>query len=110
MTRDQYFEMCEALGSEPLEEEIPIELEDLPHIVVDAFKYYRLLRDIWDPMGGNYLGKDLSIIFDIFEAYKVDPGERIFTIELLQYIDTIRSKIISDKKAQATSLNEPPKS
>ena len=30
MTKEQYFEMCEALGNEPAESEIPIEFDDFP--------------------------------------------------------------------------------
>ena len=29
MTKEQYFEMCEMMGSEPVEDEIPVEFDDL---------------------------------------------------------------------------------
>ena len=30
MTKEMYFEMCEALGNDPVESEIPVELDDFP--------------------------------------------------------------------------------
>ena len=38
MTREQYLEMCEMLGNEPVESEIPIEFEDLALEVQDALR------------------------------------------------------------------------
>ena len=58
MTRDTYFEMCEALGTEPVEEEIPVEFEDFCLDVQEALSIYQKLRDEWDYMGGNYIGKN----------------------------------------------------
>ncbi len=101
MTKDAYFEMCEALGTEPLEEQIPVEYEDLPIEVQQCFKFYKLLRDIWDPMGGAYLGKDMSTVFDIFELYTLDTEEKLLAIDILQDIDYERIRIISDKKKNA---------
>ena len=33
MTRERYFKMCEQLGQEPKEEEIPLDASDFPDIV-----------------------------------------------------------------------------
>ena len=71
MTKQQYFDMCDMLGSEPLDEEIPVELEDLPELVQTAFIIYETLRDEWDYMGGNYIGKNQQNLFHIFKLYKV---------------------------------------
>ena len=43
MTKQQYFDMCNQLGTEPLEHEIPVELDDLPLEVQQALLVYRLL-------------------------------------------------------------------
>jgi hypothetical protein len=37
MTKEQYFEMCEALGTEPDPLEIPIEFDDLHLEVQEAY-------------------------------------------------------------------------
>ena len=65
MTKEAYFEMCDMLGSEPIEEEIPLELDDFPELVQQAFVIYGMLSDIWEGMSGSYLGKDYSLLFDL---------------------------------------------
>ena len=98
MTKDTYFEMCEALGSEPVESEIPVEFDDFPFEVQQAFNAYKMLRDEWDTMSGNYLGKSLIGIKDVLEATEVDLSEQKFIIMLIRIIDNIRSDEINNKK------------
>lgn len=98
MTKDTYFEMCEMLNQEPIESEIPVELSDFPELVQQCFVIYGILSDNWDPMGGNYLGKDYSIVFKLFEVYDVKNNtEVLLSLDFLQNIDGVRSKLISDK-------------
>ncbi len=97
MTKDAYFEMCEALGSEPIEEEIPVDMDDFPPEVQDAFNLYYQLRDNWDTMGGSYLGKDTSSIFNFFDLYETEHPDRLFILSLIQHMDYIRGKMINDK-------------
>ena len=66
MTKESYFEMCEMMGSEPVESEIPVEFDDFPLEVQQAFNAYRMLRDEWDTMNGNYLGKSLIGVVSSF--------------------------------------------
>jgi hypothetical protein len=94
MTREAYFELCEALGNEPVESEIPIEYDDLVEIAQQAINIYYLLRDIWEPMGGSYLGKDTSSIFDFFELYDIEKEERRIILSLIKTLDTERNKLI----------------
>lgn len=98
MTKDRYFEMCEALGSEPVESEIPVDMEDFPDEVQQAFQIYYLLKDIWDTMGGNYLGKDTSTLFDFFDLYEIEKPNRLLIVSLIQHMDAARSKLISQKQ------------
>jgi hypothetical protein len=98
MSKDAYFEMCEQLGEEPLEHEIPLELSDFPELVQQCFVMYGILSDNWDSMGGNYLGKDYSIVFKLFDIYQVsDPSEKLLSLDFMQHIDNVRAKLISDK-------------
>jgi hypothetical protein len=97
MTKERYFEMCEALNSEPIEEQIPVEFEDLLTEVQEAFSIYSKLRDEWDPMNGVYLGKNFSGIMDIFTLYEVQDVDRRAIFDLLNTIDTHRTKIINAK-------------
>ena len=98
MTKDQYFEMCEMMGTEPIEEEIPMELEDLPVEVQETMRIYAQLQDNWDYMGGNYIGKNYTGLMDILNILEVEPEDRRSTYELLGHIDRIRAKAISDSK------------
>jgi hypothetical protein len=97
MTKDKYFEMCEMMGSEPVDSEIPVEIEDFPELVIQCFLIYRILPDIWDTMNGNYLGKDYNLIFNLFKLYGLDESEHLLSISFLQEMDTCRSKVIAEK-------------
>ena len=106
MTTDRYYEMCEALGTEPVESEIPISFGDLPETVQDYVHIYYLLRDIWDPMGGNYLGKDMGNIFDFFRLYKIECEDQLFAISVIQQLDSYRTKLIQEKQKQQQALSK----
>lgn len=97
MTKEAYFEMCEALGSDPIESEIPVDMEDFPQEVQEAFSLYYQLKDNWDSMGGSYLGKDTSSLFNFFDLYNTEKPDQLFILSLIQHMDYIRSKMISDK-------------
>lgn len=98
MTRDAYYEMCEALGSEPVFEEIPIEYGDLYVDVQEALGIYNKLRDEWDYMNGNYIGKNYAGILDIFTILEVPTEDRKMLFELIGTIDRHRKKSIDDSK------------
>ena len=98
MTKAQYFEMCEQLNSEPLEEEIPVEYDDLPAEVQEALQIYNTLQDSWDYMGGNYIGKNMSYFSSVLDMYEVDHKDRRMLYELIVFIDQLRAKQIQEKK------------
>ena len=98
MTKDRYLEMCEALGSDPVESEIPTEYEDLPLEVQEAVRIYNNLQDSWDYMGGNYIGKNLTGFKDILSIFEVAVEDHRAVYELIMRIDRIRSKSIQDSK------------
>lgn len=103
MTKDAYFDMCEALGSEPIESEIPIEFEDLPSEVQYAFTVYSKLKDDWDTMGGNYLGKQFAGILDLFTILEVPKVQQKDLLNMIDVIDKCRSKAIANNKPKAPS-------
>jgi hypothetical protein len=102
MTKQSYFEMCEMMGSEPVESEIPVELDDFPLEVQQAFHVYRMLRDEWDTMNGNYLGKSLIGIKDLLEATEVELQDQKLIVMLVRLIDQVRSDEINKLKDQKT--------
>jgi len=97
MTKDAYFEMCELMGDEPIESEIPVETEDFPILVQQCLTLYSVLEDRWDSMGGGYLGKNYSSIFDFFKLYEIPGSEQLLAMDFLQHMDGVRSKIIAEK-------------
>ena len=102
MSKEHYYEICEALGSEPIEEEIPIEQDDLPEIVVNTLAIYESLIDEWEYMGGNYVGKNLQNLFQVLDLYDIPNYERLLVYKLICIIDAERRDIIREKQASST--------
>lgn len=98
MTKAAYFEMCEMLGTEPVDEEIPVEYEDLFIDLQQAMNIYYKLRDEWDTMNGVYMGKSYAGILDIFTILEVPVEDHKTIFDLIGLIDHYRSKAISDNK------------
>lgn len=84
------------MGTEPLEEEIPVELSDLHDEVQEAFVVYNMLQDNWDSMNGIYMGKNFAGISDILKMQEVEDEKTCYLI--LRMIDSRRSKILNTKK------------
>lgn len=102
-TKDHYFEMCEALGTEPVESEIPVELEDFPDEVQQAINVYYKLRDEWDTMNGTYLGKSYTGLGEILDIFEVDKVDRKLFMEWITILDNARSKAIEASKPKQNS-------
>lgn len=98
MTKDAYFEMCAALGTEPIEEEIPIDFEDFPTEVQEALSIYSKLKDEWDTMSGTYMGKSYSGILDIFNILEVAVQDRKLLFDLITRIDRYRGNVLKEKQ------------
>jgi hypothetical protein len=98
MTKEQYFSMCEMLGTEPLDNEIPVELEDLAIEVQQALLVYRMLRDEWEGFNGLYLGKSYIGLTEILTYTHIDPEDHSIILTLIKIIDTIRGNIINEKQ------------
>jgi hypothetical protein len=102
MTKEAYFDMMEMLGSEPIDSEIPVDFEDFPTEVQEAFYIYGRFQDNWDYMGGNYIGKNFSSISDILSFYNIEPKDRGYMYNLLCDIDAARAKVLRDSKPKST--------
>ncbi len=98
MTKQQYFELCDMMGSEPIESEIPIEFDDLPLEVQEAYTIYVILQDNWEGMSGTYLGKNIIGITELFTLYGIDDG--ITCLNIIRILDKYRAKSIEDKRAK----------
>lgn len=98
MTKEAYFEMCEALGSQPIEEEIPAEMDDFPVEVQVAIHVYNKLRDEWEGMSGTYMGKSLVGLKDILDIYEIPFEDRRYLLDWINVMDIERSKAFNAAK------------
>jgi len=100
VTKETYFEICEQMGTEPVESEIPVDLDDFPVEIQQVLNIYFKLRDEWDSMSGTYMGKSYAGLIDILDIHSVENADREFVLDWLSIIDRVRSKIIDSKKSK----------
>ena len=98
MTKEAYFEMCEALGNDPIEEEIPVEIDDFPEEIQEAISIYYKLRDDWDTMNGVYMGKSYTGLGDILDILEVEKVDRKYLLECIAIMDSARSKVLTAQR------------
>ena len=106
MSKEAYFEMCEALGSEPEEDEIPVEMDDFPDEVQETIGIYYKMRDEWDTMNGIYLGKSFAGFADLLDILEVPFDDRKYVLEWITVMDAARTKAFSEMKAAKDASNK----
>jgi hypothetical protein len=94
MTRDRYFKMCEQMGKEPQESEIPPDEEDFPDIALIALNTFSALGDRIYPEIG-YMGKDFTNLPLYMELHGIEDSELF--LEILTYLE---SRAIKDSQTQ----------
>ena len=94
MTRERYLEMCEQMGNEPLDEEIPPNYEDLPEIVISALTTFSVLGDRVYPDVG-YTGKDYTNLDHYIDLFAIDDKE--YFMSILSWLDSRMIKKSSDE-------------
>lgn len=66
---------------------MPLTSSDFPEEVQVAFFIFSMLSDRWDGMSGTYLGKDWSIVFQLFDLYEVyDQTTVMYFMKLYEHI------------------------
>ena len=96
MTKDAYFDLCFQLESEPIDEEIPVELSDLPDAAQEAWTIYCYLADRYDSFSGHYFGKSLENIASLFELFGVD--DKVTCLKLVTLFDRSETEQINRLK------------
>lgn len=104
MTKADYFEMCEQLGEQPVEANIPVEFEDFIWEVQQAFQIYNILKDEWDGFNGIYLGKNLVGITEIFDISQISTEDRYTMVLLIKMIDRIRGQELNSKEQKPAKV------
>ena len=107
MSRSAYLEMCEQLGSTPVQSEIPVELDDLTVQAQEVVEIFNYLPDQWGAMGG-YLGKDLSNFPVVFKLFNIDKSYWLVYLDLLgilieKQVEIVNKKIEAKAKMGAKS-------
>lgn len=94
MTRGQYIEMCELL-EKPVEEDLlPVELEDFPAEIHEAYNVYHLLPDRVDYFSGNTYGKALEHINTFISLINLHQSKQ----EILKLVILINSIELENKQ------------
>jgi len=104
MTTEQYFEMCEQMGWEPREEELPLDPSDLSEEVQQTLIVLNSLPDMWDGMSGSWLGKNYSGLGTILDIYEIDDRKTVFA--LLKHAETQLGKFYEEKRKQQESISK----
>jgi len=85
------------MNSEPLEEEIPIDREDLFVETQIVFDLYDKLQSTWDGMSGTYLGKNLILLPVLFDEFNIENYNRKYAWHIIPIIDSFVAEDIAQK-------------
>ena len=77
--------MCEQLGKEPNDDEIPPDWEDFPEVMQHAINSFNQLGDRVYPEIG-FVGKDYTNLNHYLEIYDVNDKE--FFLEIISWLDS----------------------
>lgn len=96
--------MCEQMGWEPRDEDMPLDPSALSIEVQQALLLLNALPDMWEGMGGTWLGKDYSGLSAIIDIYGIDNKKEVF--ELLKVAEGELSKYYAQKRKEQESMNK----
>ena len=105
MSIDQYLLMCEQMGWEPKEEEIPIDPASLPLESQQALVLLNALPDKWEGMNGVWLGKDYAGLADIMSIYQINDN-KLAVFELLKVCEAQLGKYYEQKRKEQEQLSK----
>ena len=77
MTQEQYFLMCEQMGWEPDENEIPKEISSLDYTSQVALMLFNILSDKIEGMNGVWIGKDFSSLEVFMNICEIDNRQEV---------------------------------
>lgn len=101
---EQYLAMCEQMGWEPDENQMPIDTSELSIEVQQALILLESLPDIWEGMGGTWLGKDYAGLLAIMDIYEIDDRRSVF--ELLKIAEKELGDYYQQKRKEQEQLSK----
>ena len=102
VSAEQYFAICEQMGVEPKDEDIPRDPSTFSTEAQQALVVMNALPDIWEGMNGLWLGKNYNGLFDIMKLYKIDNKLEVF--ELLKVCETELGKFYAQRRKEQENL------
>ena len=102
MNVEQYLAMCEQMGWEPKEEEMPMDPSVLSLRAQQALILLRSLPDLWDCISGSWLGKDYSGLAAIMDIYDMEDKRKVF--ELYKEAERELGEYYAQKQKEQASL------
>jgi len=104
MNLNQYLAMCEQMGWEPDENQMPIGASELSLDSQLALVLLESLPDNWEGMGGTWLGKDYSGLLAIMEIYEIENRRSVF--ELLKIAEKELGDYYAQKRKEQEQLSK----
>ncbi len=99
MSKENYLDMMEQLGKEPVEEEMPPGIEDFPEIVINALETFNGLGDrIFGDVG--YVGKDYTNLPYFMRIFGIEEADEETFLTILLKLDA-QAIEISNKRMKA---------
>lgn len=98
--------MCADMGTEPIEEEIPKDLNDFSNQTHEAYLIFNKLPDNIHGFSGQYIGKDLSNLKILFELYNVEENNWLLYMDLINCFISEYAVAIDEKSKREAKLKE----
>jgi hypothetical protein len=94
--------MCEQMGWEPRDEDIPLDPSTLSIEAQQALIVLQSLPDNWEGMSGSWMGKDYSGLSTILDIYEVENKRLVF--EFVKLCEIELGKFYAQKRKEQESL------
>jgi len=102
MSQDQYIDMCEQMGWEINEDDIPKDPSVFALEVQQALLLLNILPDKWEGMSGTWMGKDYAGLEAIMNIYEIIDRRLVF--DLVQLGENEMGKYYAQKQKERDSL------
>ena len=102
MDQDQYIMMCEQMGWEPDESQMPKDPSTLAETCQQARILLNVLPDRWDGTSGSWFGKDYAGLDTIMSIYQMDDRRAVF--DLLQIAEKELGDFYAHRQKERESL------
>lgn len=96
--------MCEMLGQEPDQSQLPISREDLALETQMVLGVYDKLQSSWEGFSGTYLGKNLTLLPILFEQYEFENDLKQYAWYIIPIIDNFVADDIAKKVKSKTKV------